>query len=121
MYLRGSKWSMNKRRSRPNWFLIILLCLFVLGASYVTRYIVPTIEPIGVPSPTPTISPDTLIAEAESLFNDGKLIPAISIYQQAIASRPDDPAIHIALARVLPAALADIPSPPWPLSACACR
>lgn len=101
MYLRGSKWSMNKRRTRPNWFLIILLSLFVLGASYVTRYIVPNVEPIGVPSPTPTISPDTLITEAESLFNQGKLIPAIATYQQAIASKPDDPAIHISLARVL--------------------
>ena len=77
---------MNKRRSRPNWFLIILLCLLVLGASYVTRYIMPNVEQIGVPSPTPTISPDTLIAEAESLFNEGKLIPAIDMYQQAIAS-----------------------------------
>lgn len=101
MYLRGSKWSMNKRRTRPNWFLIVLLSLFVLGASYVTRYIVPTVPQVGVPSPTPTISPDTLIAEAESLFNQGKLIPAIDVYQQAIASKPDDPAIHIALAKVL--------------------
>lgn len=101
MYLRGSKWSMNKRRTKPNWFAIILLSLMVMGASLVTRYIVPTIEPIGVPSPTPTISPDTLIAEAEGLFNQGKLIPAIATYQRAIASRPDDPAIHIALARVL--------------------
>lgn len=101
MYLRGSKWSMNQRRKRPNWFAIIVLSLVVLGASYVTRYIVPTIEPIGVPSPTPTTSPDTLIVEAETLFNEGKLIPAISAYQSAIASRPDDPAIHIMLARTL--------------------
>jgi tetratricopeptide (TPR) repeat protein len=101
MYLRGSKWSMNKKRSRPNWFLIIVLSLFVLGASYVTRYIVPNVEPIGVASATPTISPDTLIAEADALFNEGKLIPAISAYQSAIVSKPDDPAIHIMLARTL--------------------
>jgi len=101
MYLRGSKWSMNKRRTKPNWFAIILLSLIVLGASYTTRYVVPTIEPLGVPSPTPTISPDTLIADAESLFNEGKLIPAINMYQQAIASRPDDAAAHIRLAQTL--------------------
>lgn len=101
MYLRGSKWSMNKRRSRPNWFLIILLSLIVLGASYVTRYVVPTVEPIGVPSPTPTTSPDSLIADAESLFNEGKLIPAIDAYRSAIVARPADPATHVMLARTL--------------------
>lgn len=101
MYLRGSKWSMNKKRSRPNWFLIIVLSLVVLGASYVTRYIVPTIEPIGVPSPTPTISPDTLIAQAEGMFSEGKLIPAIDMYKQAISSNPSDVSTHIMLARTL--------------------
>jgi tetratricopeptide (TPR) repeat protein len=92
---------MNKRRTKPNWFAIILLSLIVLGASYTTRYIVPTIPQVGVPSPTPTISPDTLIADAESLFNQGKLIPAIDMYKQAIASRPSDPATHIKLAQTL--------------------
>lgn len=92
---------MNKRRAKPNWFAIILLSLIVLGASYTTRYVVPTIEPLGVPSPTPTISPETLIANAESLFNEGKLIPAIDMYQQAIASNPSDAATHIKLAQTL--------------------
>ncbi|MFN3492087.1 MAG: tetratricopeptide repeat protein [Anaerolineales bacterium] len=92
---------MNKRRTKPNWFAIILLSLIVLGASYTTRYIVPTIPQVGVATPTPTISPDTLIADAESLFNQGKLIPAIDMYKQAIASRPNDPAAHIKLAQTL--------------------
>jgi tetratricopeptide (TPR) repeat protein len=101
MYLRGSKWSMNRRRKRPNWFLIGVLSLMVLGASYVTGYVVPTIQPIGVPTSTPTTSPDTLVAEAESLFNQGKLLPSITMYRSAVAARPDDPALHIALARTL--------------------
>lgn len=92
---------MNKRRSRPNWFRIILLSLLVLGASYVNRFIVPTVTPLGVPSPTATISPETLLSEAEGLVKEGKLIPAIDAYKQAIASRPEDPAIHIMLARTL--------------------
>lgn len=92
---------MNKRRSRPNWFRIILLSLLVLAASYVNRFVVADIEPLGVPSPTPTISPETLIAQAESLFDQGKLLPAIDVYQQAIVSEPDNPATHIMLARTL--------------------
>lgn len=92
---------MNKRRSRPNWFRIILLCLLVLAGAYVNRFVVADIQPLGVPTPTATISPETLISEAESDFNAGKLLPAIDAYQQAIISRPEDPATHIKLAQVL--------------------
>ena len=92
---------MNKRRTRPNWFRIILLSLLVLAGAYVNRFVVADIDPLGVPSPTPTISPDTLIAEGDELFKQGKLIPAADAYKQAIVSQPDNPAIHITLARTL--------------------
>jgi tetratricopeptide (TPR) repeat protein len=100
MYLKGSKWSMNRRRKRPNWFGIILLCLLVLGGAYVDRFIVPNQPQYGVPSPTPTRSPESFITEAEGYFKQGKLIPAIASYKQAIVSNPSDPAVYVALARV---------------------
>lgn len=90
---------MNKRRNRPNWFRIVVLSLIVLAAAYVNRFIVADIEPLGVPSPTPTVSAETLIAEAQSLFAQGKLLPAIDAYRKAIASEPDNPAVYIMLAR----------------------
>ncbi|MBI5824716.1 MAG: tetratricopeptide repeat protein [Chloroflexi bacterium] len=90
---------MNRRRSRPNWFRIILLCLLVLAGAYVNRYIVSDIAPIGVPTSTPTIAPESLIAEAEGEFKDGKLIPAIETYKLAIASNPSDSAVYIKLAQ----------------------
>lgn len=92
---------MNKRRSRPNWFRIILLSLLVLAAAYVNRFVVAEIEPPGVPSPTPTISAEILIAEAQNLFAQGKLLPSIDTYKKAIVSEPDNPATHIMLARML--------------------
>lgn len=92
---------MNKRRSQPNWFRIFLLVLLVAAASYINRFIVPTIQPIGVPTPTATISPETLIAEAEAAFKEGKLFPAIESYRRAVMSRPDDSSLHIMLARTL--------------------
>jgi tetratricopeptide (TPR) repeat protein len=92
---------MNKRRSQPNWFRIFLLVLLVAAASYVNRFIVPAIQPLGVPSPTATISPETLIAEAEAAFKEGKLFPAIESYRRAVMSRPDDSSLHIMLARTL--------------------
>jgi len=92
---------MNKRRSKPNWFRIILLSLLILAGAYVNRYVVADIQPLGVPTSTATIAPETLVAEAEALFNEGKLLPAADKYQQAIISRPDDSNIHIMMARTL--------------------
>jgi hypothetical protein len=40
MYLRGSKWSMNKRRKRINWFRLILISLLVVACAYIDRYII---------------------------------------------------------------------------------
>jgi tetratricopeptide (TPR) repeat protein len=91
---------MNRRRTRPNWFLIILLSLLVLGGAYVDRYIVPNQQPLGVPTATATRAAESYITEAEALFKEGKLIPAIEAYKQAIISRPDDPSTYVALARV---------------------
>jgi tetratricopeptide (TPR) repeat protein len=53
-----------------------------------------------VPSPTPTRSPESFVSEAQDYFKNGKLIPAIASYQQAIISNPQDPAVYVALARV---------------------
>ena len=91
---------MNRRRTRPNWFRIILLCLLVLGGAYVNRFIIATRPSPFVPTPTPTRSPESFVTEAEEYFKQGKLIPAIASYQQAILSNPDDPAVYVALARV---------------------
>jgi tetratricopeptide (TPR) repeat protein len=92
---------MNRRRSRPNWFMIALLVLMIAAAFYINSFIVPTIQPLGVPSPTPTTSPETLVAEAEAAFKEGKLLPAVEAYRRAVSSRPDDPALHIMLAKTL--------------------
>jgi tetratricopeptide (TPR) repeat protein len=92
---------MNKRRSQPNWFRIILLFLLVAAFFYINSFIVPTIQPLGVPTPTATIAPETLAAEAEAAFKEGKLLPAIDSYRRAILSRPDDPYLHIKLAQTL--------------------
>ncbi len=91
---------MNKKRSRPNWFRIILLCLLVLGGAYVNRFILPNQPQYGVPSPTPTRSPESFITEAEAYFKQGKLFPAIDSHTEAILSNPDNPAVYVALARV---------------------
>ena len=91
---------MNRRRTRPNWFRIILLSLLVMGGLYMNRFVIPNQPQYGVPSPTPTRAPESFIIEAEGYFKEGKLIPAIASYKQAIASDPNNPAVYVALAQV---------------------
>ena len=91
---------MNRRRNRPNWFRIILLSLVVVGFAYIDRYLIAPLPPVGVPTATPTRPPEAYLTEAQSLFDQGKLLQSIQTYQQAVSLKPDDPAIYVALARV---------------------
>jgi tetratricopeptide (TPR) repeat protein len=100
MYLKGSKWSMNRRRKRPNWFRITLLVLLIAAGLYLDRVIIPTVPQPFVPTATPTRDPESYVAEAESLFQEGKLSQAIDTYTSAIEAKPDDPTLFIARARV---------------------
>ena len=100
MYLRGSKWSVTRRRRRPNWFRIILLSLLVLGFAAFNRLVVANIQPLGVPTATPTRPPESFVTEAQQLFTEGKLLQSIQAYEQAVAARPDDSATYVELAKV---------------------
>ncbi|GAB4544783.1 MAG: hypothetical protein Fur002_18300 [Anaerolineales bacterium] len=91
---------MNRRRTRPNWFRIVLLSLLVLGGAYANRFIIATQPSPFENTPTPTIAPEAYKAQAEEAFTQGKLTQAIAAYQQAIASSPNDSALYVTLARV---------------------
>lgn len=100
MYLKGSKWSMNRRRRPVNWFRVVFLGLLTLALFYVNQVVVPEIPPIGQPTETPTRSAESYVTEAETYFEQGKLGQAIDAYQEAIHSNPGDATTYIALARV---------------------
>ena len=100
MYLKGSKWSMTRRRKRPNWFLIFVLSALIIGGAYFNSTVVVNMQPLGVPTPTATRPPESFITEAKDLFNQGKLLQSIAAYQQAVAARPDDSTTYVEMARV---------------------
>ena len=100
MYLKGSKWSMNRRRQPIHWFRIVLLSLLIAAGLYFIEYIVPTVPKIGAPTPTPTRPPESFITEAQNLFQQGKLTQSIQAYEQGVAAQPKDPTIYISLAEV---------------------
>jgi len=101
MYLpRSSKWSMTRRRRRPNFFGWALFGLVVLFGYYLNQVYLPSRPNPFDATPTVTRSPESFVTEAEELFKEGKLLPSIEAYQSAINSSPQNPALYIALARI---------------------
>jgi tetratricopeptide (TPR) repeat protein len=100
MYLRGSNWSMKKRRRRTSGWRIALLVILIGAALYVNQVVVPATPPLFIPTATPTISPETFINQAQQYSREGKIDLAISAYQDAIKADPTNPSIYIELARL---------------------
>jgi tetratricopeptide (TPR) repeat protein len=100
MYLKGSKWSMNRRRQPINWFRIILLTLLIAAGLYMDRYVIPAAPALFEATVTATRPPEAYLTEASDLFDAGKLNQAIDAYQQAITVDPDNAAIYVSLAQV---------------------
>ncbi len=91
---------MSKRRKPLNFIKLAMLGLFIAAMTYFNIFIAPGVQPIGMPTMTPTRDPESYITDAQQLFEQGKLAQAIDAYQKSIASRPNDAAVYIALARV---------------------
>jgi len=91
---------MNRRRRRPNYFGWAILILVVLFGYYFDQVYITQIDNPFEPTPTPTRSPESFVTEAQALFEEGKLLPAIDAYQQAINSSPQDSSLYVSIARV---------------------
>ena len=91
---------MNRRRRRPNYFGWTVFGLVVLFGYFFNQVYLPSQPNPFEATPTPTRSPESLVTEAQALYEDGKLLGAIEAYQAAINASPGDPALYIALARV---------------------
>jgi tetratricopeptide (TPR) repeat protein len=100
MYIRGSKWNMQKKRRRVNPFRVIVAVLIIGVLIYFDRMIAPTISIQFGPTPTPTRAPESFITDAQKLEADGKYAQAIQMYNQAVQSDPRNPASYLALTRL---------------------
>ena len=91
---------MRKPRRRLNFFKILLLVVVVAFLVYVNITIEPLTPTLFLPSPTPTISPETYVAEAEGLASQGKYLLALQEYKKAIMADSQNPTNYIASARL---------------------
>lgn len=90
----------RKSSRRPNPFRLIVLFLLVGAFIYVDRFVVPTIPPLFVPTPTATRPPESYVTNAEELVKEGKLSQAIQAYKDAVLVDPKNPSSWISLARL---------------------
>jgi tetratricopeptide (TPR) repeat protein len=100
MYLKGSKWSMNKPRQHFNWFRIAVLTLLIAAGLYLDRFVIPGVPAMFEATPTATMPPEAYLTEAQDLFEQGRLNQAIEAYRRALEVDPQDAAIYVALAQV---------------------
>jgi tetratricopeptide (TPR) repeat protein len=100
MYLRGSKWSMQRRRKRTHPFLMAMLVILIATFFYLDRVVVPQTGPLFIPSPTPTRDPASFIAEGQTAFTAGKIAKAIEAYKQAVQANGTDVSTYITLAQM---------------------
>jgi len=91
---------MNRKRKRANPLRLIILVALVGAALYVNQVVVPATPPLFVPTPTPTRSPDSFLADARQLSSEGKYDQAVQSYTQAIQSDPKNINTYIELARL---------------------
>lgn len=100
MYLRGSKWSMNKRRRRSSPWLIGFLLVAIGAIVYVNTNVIPAMPPPFVPTPTPTRDPVSFVEEAESYLAEGRIGMAKASYEAAIKANPQEVSNYINLAKL---------------------
>ena len=100
MYIKGSKWSMQKKSRRSNPFRVIILLALIGTVIYLDRMVVPTIPQFFQPTPTPTRAPESIATDAKGLEAEGKYSLAITAYKDAVMADPRNPDNFIALARL---------------------
>jgi tetratricopeptide (TPR) repeat protein len=102
MYLRGSRWHMQKesKKRRANPALIGLILMLAAAACYFNQYVVPTLPLPQAPTVTPTQDPEAYVNAAVAFFEEGNLLQSIATYEQAALADPANPAIYISLARM---------------------
>lgn len=102
MYLKGSKYNLQRRRRlrRTNPALVALLLSLIAMLCYFNQFVVPEVSGAVQATATPTANAEALVSLAEQQFQDGNLFLAISTYNQAILADPTNAGLHTDLARV---------------------
>ncbi|MFW5714111.1 MAG: tetratricopeptide repeat protein [Brevefilum sp.] len=91
---------MNKHRRPSSPWLIAFLVIAIGFVAYLNVYVIPTVPPPFVPTPTPTRNPQSFAEEAEAFLAEGRMGMAKQAYQDAIKANPQELNNYLTLARL---------------------
>jgi tetratricopeptide (TPR) repeat protein len=101
MYLEGKEPLFRKRRPKSNIYIVLLLVvLIVFFGTLLTGLVKGDVEPLFMPTPTPTRSTHSYVVEGQTHFAAGNLDAAIAAYRRATVLDPEDPQTFTELARI---------------------
>ena len=101
MYLQGKEPTFrNKRKKNNPYKVLVLLVLIVFFGTVLTGIAKGDVQPLFMPTPTPTRTTNSFVIEAQTHFEAGNLNASIAAYKKAIDMDPSDPNLFIQLARI---------------------
>lgn len=101
MYLEGKEPLFRRRHRKSNIYLIlILLALIAFFGSLLSGLVKGEVEPLFMPTATPTRTTHSFVVEGQTHFAAGNLDAAIEAFQKATALDPQDPELFTELARI---------------------
>jgi len=101
MYLQGKEPTFRKKRKKANPYRVMLLIvLIVFFAVVLTGIVRGDVEPLFMPTPTPTRSTHSFVVEGDTHFTAGDLDSAIAAFKKATELDPNDTELFTELARI---------------------
>ena len=101
MYLHGKEPTFKNTRKTANPYrVLVLLVLIVFFLTVLTGIARGDVEPLFMPTPTPTRSTDSFVVEGETHFAAGNLDAAIDAFRRATELDPYDETLFTKLARI---------------------
>jgi len=101
MYLQGNDPSFRHTSKKSNPYrVLVFLVLIVFFMTLLTGIVKGDVEPLFLPTPTPTRTTDSYVVEGRTHFEAGNLEAAIAAFRRATILNPDDPELFAELARI---------------------
>lgn len=101
MYLQGKDPSFRNTRKKSNPYrILVFLVLIGFFFTLLTGIVKGDVEPLFLPTPTPTRTTESFVTEGITHFNAGNLDEAIAALRRASNLAPEDPEILAELARI---------------------
>ncbi len=101
MYLHGKDPTFRKTRNKSNpYIILVLVLLIVFTFTIISGLLKGDVQPLFLPTPTPTRTTNSFFIEGETQFSAGNLDAAIDAFKKAAELDPQNPDPLIELARI---------------------